>query len=142
MLRTDLKHDYVRSHARLLGDERADDDRRIGRLARDMRAEARAALEAEGIPAARQRLRYRMDLRYLGQYHEVTVDVPESAIARADWRRVRELFHARHDQLYGYSLSEEGTPVELLNIRLAAMGSPASRRCAPRRAAGRIAAPP
>jgi N-methylhydantoinase A len=35
---------------------------------------------------------------------------------------VRELFHARHDRLYGYALREEGTPVELLNLRLTAIG--------------------
>ena len=121
MLRTDLKHDYVRSHARLLGRDRAD-DRRIVRLAREMQVLARAALKAEGIPAARQRMRYRMDLRYLGQYHEVSVDVPESAIAGSNWDAVRALFPTRHDRLYGYSLREDETPVELLNIRLTAIG--------------------
>jgi N-methylhydantoinase A len=67
-------------------------------------------------------MRYRLDLRYQGQYHEVTVDVTGKSIAAADWQAVRERFHAQHDRLYGYALRAEGTPVELLNVRLSATG--------------------
>jgi N-methylhydantoinase A len=137
MLRTDLRHDYVRSCAQLLG-EGAAGDRRVQRLARELRAEAGRTLAAEGLPASRQRLRFALDLRYLGQYHEVTVEVPEEVLAKADWKIVRERFHARHDRLYGYALRAEGTPIELLNVRLAASGvteKPPVRR-EPRRASG------
>ncbi len=126
MLRTDLKHDYVRSFARALPQTQTPaESGRIRALLRQMQAEAGARLKAEGIVAGRQRLRYSMDLRYLGQYHEVNVDVPDKAIAsfdRIDWKAVRALFHDRHDRLYGYSLREESTPVELLNLRLTAIG--------------------
>jgi N-methylhydantoinase A len=125
MLRTDLKHDYVRSYAHLLeaaGAERAKLRSRVRALVREMKAEARAALKVEGIPLARQRMRHAMDLRYLGQYHEVTVEIPDRALEQSDWNAVRELFHTRHDQLYGYALRTEGTPVELLNLRLTAIG--------------------
>ncbi|OGA06325.1 MAG: 5-oxoprolinase [Betaproteobacteria bacterium RIFCSPHIGHO2_12_FULL_69_13] len=121
MLRTDLKHDYVRSFARLLPERRAALPG-VMALAREMEREAREALAAEGIARTHQRFRYSMDLRYLGQYHEVTVAVPRECIARSDWRAVRDRFHARHDRLYGYALREEATPVELLSIRLGALG--------------------
>ena len=121
MLRSDLKHDYVRSLTRLLPGDRAPLGK-LRALVREMEREARAALAAEGIARARQRLRYAMDLRYLGQYHEVTVEVPRELLARSDWRAVRERFHARHDRLYGYALRAEATPVELLSVRLAAVG--------------------
>ena len=137
MLRTDLRHDYVRSCAQTLG-ESAAGDRRARRLSREMRAEARRGLAAEGIPSSRQRLRFKLDLRYLGQYHEVTVDVPEKALATADWKEVRERFHRQHDRLYGYALRAEDTPIELLNVRLSASGvtqKPALRR-EPRRKPG------
>lgn len=137
MLRTDLRHDYVRSCAQLLG-EGAAGDRRVRRLARELRSQAARALRSEGVAASRQRLRFALDLRYLGQYHEVAVPVAEAALAGAGWDAVRERFHARHDRLYGYSLRAEGTPLELLNLRLAAVGTvpkPPLRR-EPRRAAG------
>jgi N-methylhydantoinase A len=121
MLRTDLRHDYVRSCAQILGDAAAG-DRRVRALVRALQTEARRVLRAEGMTAARQRMRFALDLRYLGQYHEVTVDVPEKALGAAAWDEVRERFHAQHDRLYGYALRAEGTPVELLNVRLAASG--------------------
>jgi N-methylhydantoinase A len=121
MLRSDLKHDYVRSCARLLPRDRASSGK-VLELVRAMQREARATLAAEGIPRTRQRLRYAMDLRYLGQYHEVTVEVPEHDLLRSRWRSVRERFHAHHDRLYGYALREEATPIEMLSVRVSASG--------------------
>ena len=124
MLRTNLKHDYVRSIARPLPRKQSGSGQ-IRSLLREMAAEAHSALQREGIAKSRRRLRTSMDLRYLGQYHEVNVGLPDKAVAaadRIDWQAVRELFHATHDRLYGYCLREEGTPVELLNLRLTAVG--------------------
>ena len=76
-------------------------------------------------------MRHALDLRYTGQYHEVTVDVPTELLDRADWAAVAELFHSQHDRLYGYALRSEGTAVELLSVRVAAVGvtdKPALRR--------------
>jgi N-methylhydantoinase A len=119
MLRTDLKHDYVRSFAQVLPEGK---DSRVKALLAEMAAQARATLDHEGIPRSRQRLRTSMDLRYLGQYHEVNVAVPDKLTRDSDWDAVRELFHAQHDRLYGYALREEGTAVVLLNLRLTAIG--------------------
>ena len=121
MLRSDLKHDYVRSCTCLLpagGAPAAN----LRELVRSMQREARATLADEGIACSKQRLRYALDLRYLGQYHEVTVDVLEESLVRSRWNDVRKRFHAEHDRLYGYSLREEATPVEMLGVRLSASG--------------------
>jgi len=117
MLRTDLKHDYVRSYARVVPQGK---DARADALLAEMAREAAATLKGEGIAPRAQRFLYSMDLRYLGQYHEVTVDVPAKLLGKG--HAVCERFHERHDALYGYSLREEGTPVELLNLRLSAIG--------------------
>lgn len=121
MLRSDLRHDYVRSCAQTLGGNNAGAGR-LRRMVREMLAEARRALAGEGIPPARQRMRFQLDLRYAGQYHEVTVDVSAQSLAAVNWKAVRERFHAQHDRLYGYALRAEGTAVELLNARLSASG--------------------
>ena len=137
MLRSDLRHDYVRSCAQVLG-ETAAGHRRAKAALQDMVAAARRQLAGEGIAPRRQRMAVKADLRYLGQYHEVGVEVPERAILDGDWDAVRERFHARHDRLYGYALRAEGTAVELLNLRLSASGittKPPLRR-EPRRAPG------
>jgi N-methylhydantoinase A len=91
-------------------------------LLHEMRAQARATLEAERIAPPRQRLAHALDMRYAGQYHEVTVEVPQELLDRADFAALAELFHARHDRLYGYALRAEGTPVELLSVRVSAIG--------------------
>ena len=121
MLRTDLKRDYVRSYAQPLPEGRAKNGR-IRELIGEMEAQARATLDGEKIPRKKQRMRCSMDLRYRGQYHEVNVGVPEKLIASSGWDAMRGLFHEQHDRLYGYALREEGTAVELLNLRLTAIG--------------------
>ena len=124
MLRTDLKRDYVRSVAQPLPqvDGPAGRDDRIGELAALLEAQARAALDAEGFSRSRQRLRFSLDLRYLGQYHEVNVGVPAKLLKEGAWDGIRRLFHRQHDRMYGYSLADDGTVVEILNLRLAAIG--------------------
>jgi len=120
MLRTDLKHDFVRSHAMLLADG-ADATPLCARV-ESMLDEAAAALSTEGVAPARQRFVLSLDLRYLGQYHEVSVEIPFAMLREGDWLGIRNAFHDRHDRLYGYALREEGTPVQLVSLHLAAIG--------------------
>ncbi|MCL4744054.1 MAG: hydantoinase/oxoprolinase family protein [Burkholderiaceae bacterium] len=121
MLRTDLKHDFVRSHASLLGGDAAEHPRLLA-LLETMTAEADAMLGSEGIAPAKRRFALWLDLRYLGQYHEVSVEVPLAWLQAGEWDAIRGAFHERHDRLYGYSLRDEATQVQLVSLRLAASG--------------------
>lgn len=120
MLCSDLKHDFVRSHATTLAD--GTDPAPIAALVGALLDEADAALSAEGVAPERRRFVLALDLRYLGQYHEVSVELPIAAVRVGDWAAVRDAFHERHDRLYGYALRDEGTPVEIVSLRLAAIG--------------------
>ncbi|MCW5770127.1 MAG: hydantoinase/oxoprolinase family protein [Rhodospirillaceae bacterium] len=122
MLRTDLRHDYVRSYAAPFTPQTLDRTRLLD-LLRDMEAEGNRTLEQEGVPPDRRRFVYALDLRYVGQYHEVRVEeIPETELKRLDLAAVRSMFHRLHDRLYGYSLEEDGTVVELVNLRMTAFG--------------------
>lgn len=122
MLRTDLKHDHVRSYATPFTADGVDRTRFLGIL-KDMEDEGRRTLAAEGIAPSRRRFRYALDLRYVGQYHEVRVeDVPEGDLKPLDLEAIKALFHRLHDRLYGYSLEAEDTVVELVNLRVTAVG--------------------
>jgi N-methylhydantoinase A len=122
MLRTDLRHDLVRSYATPFTVDRLDRARLAGLIA-EMREKGRAMLAAEGILEASQRFFYALDLRYIGQYHEVRVDdVPEEALSGLDFETIKEMFHQAHDRLYGYALDGGDTVVELVNVRLCAIG--------------------
>jgi N-methylhydantoinase A len=120
MLMCELRHDYVRTFvARLEGVDWS----RLELLVETMSAEGARALADERIPAARRRVELRLDCRYVKQYHEVSVPVPLDVIVRHDAAAVARAFHAEHLRLYGYSLEAEGSPVEIINVRLQAIGA-------------------
>jgi N-methylhydantoinase A len=122
MLRTDLVHDYVRSHTAVL-DAAKIDHRRLISAVEAMESEGHATLDSEGIAPDRRRFRYALDLRYRGQYHEVRLDaVPRREIAKPDIHALASRFHRLHDRLYGYDLEREATPVELVSARVTAVG--------------------
>jgi len=121
MLRSDLKHDYVRSYHTAFDAEGLDQDR-FRRAFDEMMREASATLQGEGIAPPRQRFSRALDLRYLGQYHEVRVEVPESELEGPDVPAISERLHQAHNRLYGYDLAADGTGVELVNLRLSATG--------------------
>jgi N-methylhydantoinase A len=112
MLMTDLKHDVVKS--------------RIVRLSyiprEELQAEAdalaergRGILREENVPEDRIRVLVEAEMRYVRQYHEVSL--PLFPLEDLEAR-----FHAEHHRLYGYSLVEEKTPLELINLRARAIG--------------------
>ncbi|MDR3556580.1 MAG: hydantoinase/oxoprolinase family protein [Syntrophobacteraceae bacterium] len=120
MLMSDLKHDYVRTHAVEL--EKVDCSK-VAQICTEMLNEATATLRSEGIPEDRILPEFKADMRYLGQFNEVSVSLPMSAqglVREQDMSYLLEMFHARHDALYGYSMA--GAPTELINLRLQARG--------------------
>ncbi len=133
MLMSDLKHDFVKSYITRLDQA---DERQLRRLFREMEDEGRRVLTREGIAAEKITFVRSLDLRYLGQYHEVTVEVPAEIVAKADWEAIAALFHPVHNRLFGYSLEEERTPVELINLRLVCIGKTAKPEFSRRTYAG------
>jgi len=122
MLRTDLRHDYVRSYAVPFAADRLE-RARFAALVAEMEEEGGRTLAGEGIAPERRKFGYALDLRYLGQYHEVRVeDVPEAEIRSLAIEAIGNRFHALHDRLYGYSLATEGTGIQLVNVRVTAFG--------------------
>jgi N-methylhydantoinase A len=122
MLLSDLKHNFVRTYHTILGSAGMD----VGlfqRLVVEMEDEGRRMLLSENIPEERQQFRYSLDLRYLGQFHEVSVEMRRTDLLPYDENAIKESFHEAHDRLYGYSLKQEGTLVELVNLRLIATGA-------------------
>ncbi len=119
MLLSDLQHHFVRTLVSRLD---AIDWKHIEELLDGMRRAGGAALDEEGIEAARRRYTIRFDCRYIKQYHEVSFPVAGQALAARDTAAIAAAFHREHNRLYGYSLEAENAPVELINIRLEAAG--------------------
>jgi N-methylhydantoinase A len=131
MLLTDLAHDFARSLVSPLDALEGELDAVIA----EIEAEGQALLEREGVAANRIRHDISLDLRYLKQYHEVSVKVPRQAVKDADWSAIGKAFHAEHDRLYGYELSAEGTRLEIINVRVRSVGS-VDKPSLPKRARG------
>lgn len=120
MLLGDLRQDYVRSYVCRFTDLDID---RLRSIVGEMTSEGAALLREEGIEPGRIEHRIHLDLRYVKQYHEVTVPVSAGMIERGDTRAIAGAFHREHDRLYGYELSAEGTELELINLRVRAIGA-------------------
>lgn len=119
MLRSDLKHDFVRTYPNRL--DRLDREQ-FRALFREMRDEGVRLLRSEGIGEDRVSCHLTVDLRYVRQYHEVGVELSWEEAEACDPAAIAAKFHPQHDALYGYSLADKGTPVELINLRLSAVG--------------------
>jgi N-methylhydantoinase A len=79
---------------------------------RDVR---RASPTISGVQVSRA-----LDMRYVGQEHAVTVDIPVEAFKAHDAPRVKALFDATHTQRYGYCSEDE--PAEIVSIRTSVAG--------------------
>ncbi len=71
-----------------------------------------AEVAAEGVPAGRITLLPQVDLRYRGQAYELTVPLTADFAAA---------FHAEHQRAYGHS--QPAAPLEIVNLRLRAVGA-------------------
>ena len=77
---------------------------------------ARAELVEEGLPADSMVSRRFLDVRYVGQSFELTVDCPSLA-GRGDLTRsIASEFYSAHLQRFGYA--DRALPVEVVNLRL------------------------
>jgi len=117
MLLCDLQHDFVRSCVVQLDDAATG---RVRGLVDVMTAAGERQLQTEGVSEVAHQVF--LDLRYLGQYHEVTVEWPGGGLEGADLGGVARAFHAEHNRLYGYDLAEQGSPLELINVRVRSVG--------------------
>jgi len=129
MLMSDLKHDYV--HTYTVEIDKLDRDRANG-ICEELLDEAKSALKKEGILEERIEAVFTVDIRYLGQFNEVNIRLPMSQAGEVrdeDIKYLIELFHRTHDTLYGYSMP--GAELELINIRLQAVGETEKPRFKP-----------
>lgn len=119
MLLGDLKHDYVRSYMTRFSKI---EKKKFLAFYDDMKSEAVLTLTEEGI--SKEKIDYypSLDLRYVGQFHEVPLEVSMKDINDFNTNSIIESFHKEHNRKYGYELKNEGTELEVINVRLRAVG--------------------
>lgn len=129
MLMSDLEYDLGQTVLTML--DAAALARMEGMFA-GLEAEADRVLAAQSVPPENRVLLRRLDLRYNGQEHTLSVDLAEDD----DEHSMAAKFHRRHHERYGHNLAEQ---VQILNVRVRAVGrldKPAGRPGGARSAAG------
>ena len=109
---SDVKYNYMATIPVRL-DENCDYEK-INRLFKDIETKGKEHLINDGFNEEEIDIYRSMEMRYLGQIHECTVNIETFDIDNKTIEKVKDAFHKRHEELYTYS--ELQSPVELVNI--------------------------
>lgn len=123
LLLTDLKHDYSEGYPTRL---EALDCERLRSIVQALGGRGTEELVAEHVPREQIEIEVRLEMRYVGQHHELSVAIPQAALQGDCRDALRQAFAAEHAALYGFAL--DGAEVEITGVRVATLG----RRPAPR----------
>ena len=93
---------------------------RLDALFARLEARGRDDLKNDGFTEDRISIRRSLDMRYVGQVHECTVDVDPFTLDEAALATLKAAFHARHEELYTYC--EPSSVVEVVNVESAITG--------------------
>jgi N-methylhydantoinase A len=118
LLVTDLKHDYSTTLIQRIDQL---DMRAVAEVFARMENAGRATLARERIAESSMEVVRQVDMRYVGQSFELTIPLgAHTNIAPALVAQVLTRFHEAHERAYGFNAP--GEPVELVNLRLTAVG--------------------
>lgn len=116
---SDVKYNYMApAPVRLEGSESA---ARLDALFDGLETRGMKDLKGDNFTEDRISIRRSLDMRYVGQVHECTVDVEAFAIDEAALERLKQAFHTRHEELYTYS--EPQSAIEVVNVESAISGA-------------------
>jgi N-methylhydantoinase A len=117
---TDLKRDYVRT---LYTTAAAADPKGVEAAFVALESRGAAMLDRAGVAPARRRFERAVDARYPRQSHELMIAVPPRPVDAAALAEIADAFHDRHLHTYGHDNRSE--PVQIVSIRVAAIGATA-----------------
>src|SRR5262245_26756567 len=117
LVASDVRRDYVRTFYAQAAAARLDE---LSGVFDAMEAEARQMLSRAGVPEARWAIERAADCRYGRQAYELTVPVAGGPVTPATMARLATDFHDRHRLTYGHA--SPGEPVQLVNVRVTAVG--------------------
>jgi N-methylhydantoinase A len=116
MLNMEVGRDFLRS---LVARTKLLDLEKVNSFYAGMETEARQVLGEIGVAIQDINLRRSIEMRYVGQFHEVEVtEVPPGRIGPEEFEKIIEAFHRRHEELFTFNM--HGREVEFLNLRVKA----------------------
>jgi N-methylhydantoinase A len=119
MLQSDIRHDMARTFYAPLA---ATTPEAIEAIFSELEEQGREVLRAEEVPDERMSFVCTADMRYVGQEYFVNMVVPhDEPISERSVATMTERFHEAYQIRYGHSTP--GAPLELVNLRVIAVGS-------------------
>ncbi len=115
---SDVKYNYMAPAPIRLDAEGA--VQKLDGLFKGLETRGVADLTRDGFDRDRISIRRSLDMRYVGQVHECTVEIDPFAIDEPALGMLIEAFHTRHEELYTYS--ERQSVVEIVNVESAIWG--------------------
>ena len=115
---SDVKYNYMATAPLRLDNDEA--YAKIDSLFNEIEAQGIAHLKDDGFAKKDIDIRRSLDMRYVGQVHECTVDIGTFKVDAKSIEKIKEAFHKRHEQLYTYS--ERHSTVEVVNIESTVYG--------------------
>ncbi|MRE72948.1 hydantoinase/oxoprolinase family protein [Mammaliicoccus sciuri] len=117
MLMSDLRHDYAQTY---LTNTKEINYSEINQKYDELIHEAKTTLKNENIDNSKMIVTKSIDLRYEGQDHPVEITVPFDQVDENNLAEIIQAFHKKHEQLYTYSLEDNGT--EIVNLKVSVIG--------------------
>ncbi len=117
MMFADLRYDYVRTWFTRLDQL---DFAAFETIYRDFERQGRQAIADSAVKPREVVIHRALDMRYVGQEHSVTVDIPHECFADRDRAAIKALFDAVHARRYGTSAPSE--PAEIASLRTTVTG--------------------
>jgi N-methylhydantoinase A len=118
MLFSDLRYDFVHTWFARLADVSFD---AIEKIYDSLIADGRKALAASGVRPERVAVARAADMRYVGQEHPVTVDLPAEVFRRRSRDALKRRFDEEHLRRYGTCAPEEAA--EIVSLRATVTGA-------------------
>ncbi|MBL4929747.1 caprolactamase subunit alpha [Fuscibacter oryzae] len=115
---SDVKYNYMATAPLRLDNDAA--YARIDELFAQIEGQGLAHLQADGFGKQDTRVKRSLDMRYVGQVHECTVDIDTFQVDAQSIGQIIAAFHKRHEQLYTYA--EPNSTVEVVNIESTVYG--------------------
>jgi N-methylhydantoinase A len=117
LLTTDILHSYVQTYVTPTTTANFD---KIEEVFKGLTEKGMLTLRAEGIDEKDMKFIRSVDMRYVGQWYEITTPLPEGRIGKDTLPNLLQRFHDLHDRWYAWK--SEDSPTEIANLRVDAVG--------------------
>ena len=116
LLFADVEHHFVRTHFKAFPELNLDE---VNGLLDNLKTEGHRLLSAEGFDKPQHEIQTQLDMKYIGQTSEMTINMGPYGFSQQSIAEVTESFMVEHEKTYGYRVDE---PFQLVSIRIIARG--------------------